>query len=103
MLEGQFYTRLMLNIIVGMMFAYAMVKMAIHNNQETPMIPHKTMRVFSFIFAGFACLSLIFCIFTTYPTSAKSCDYSNEVSVLAYVTLVSSNVLTCNLSSTASG
>ena len=64
MLEGQFYTRLMLNIIVGMMFAYAMVKMAIHNNQETPMIPHKTMRVFSFIFAGFACLSLIFCIFT---------------------------------------
>lgn len=64
MLEGQFYTRLMLNIIVGMMFAYAMVKMAIHNNQESSQRAHKTMRVFSYIFASFACLSLVFCIFT---------------------------------------
>ncbi len=43
MLEEQFYIRLILNVIVGMMFAYALYKMAKHNNKEETSVPHKTM------------------------------------------------------------
>ncbi len=45
MFEEQFYIRLILNVIVGMMFAYALYKMAKYNNQETTSVPHKVMHV----------------------------------------------------------
>lgn len=63
MLEGQFYIRLILNVIVGMMFAYALYKMAKHNNQETTPVPHKVMHVIGWFFIGLSILCLGVCIF----------------------------------------
>lgn len=62
MLEGQFYTRLILNIIVGIMFAYALVKMAQHNNQEVKPQKHIVMKIFGWIFVGLSGILLISCV-----------------------------------------
>lgn len=63
MFEGQFYIRLILNVIVGIMFAYALYKMAQHNNQETMPLSHKAMHVFGWIFIGLSVLCLCICIY----------------------------------------
>ncbi|MBD5343304.1 MAG: hypothetical protein HDR93_08690 [Bacteroides sp.] len=63
MTEGQFYIRLILNIIVGIMFAFALYKMAKHNNQETTPVPHKVMHVIGWIFIGLSVLCLCTCIY----------------------------------------
>lgn len=63
MFEGQFYIRLILNVIVGMMFAFALYKMAKHNNQEATPLLHKTMHVFGWIFIGISLLCLCMCIY----------------------------------------
>lgn len=63
MFEGQFYIRLILNVIVGIMFAYALYKMAKHNNQETMPLSHKAMHVFGWIFIGVSVLCLCICIY----------------------------------------
>lgn len=59
MLEGQFYTRLILNIIIGIMFAYVMIKMAQYNNRESETQKHPLMKVFGWIFIGLSGLTLI--------------------------------------------
>ena len=64
MLERQFYIRLILNIIVGIMFAYAMVKMAQHNNQESEPKKHIVLKIIGWICIGFSVLLLISCIIT---------------------------------------
>ena len=63
MTEEQFYIRLILNVIVGIMFAYALYKMAKHNNQETTPMPHKVMHVIGWIFIGLSVLCLCTCIY----------------------------------------
>lgn len=63
MFEGQFYIRLILNVIVGIMFAYALYKMAKHNNQETIPLSHKAMHVVGWIFIGLSVLCLCICIY----------------------------------------
>ncbi len=63
MFKEQFYIRLILNIIVGMMFAFALYKMAKHNNQETSPMPHKIMHVFGWIFIGLSIVCLCTCIY----------------------------------------
>ena len=64
MFETQFYIRLILNIIIGNMFAYALYKMAKHNNQETVKKSHTIMHIFGWIFVGLSLLSLVICIYT---------------------------------------
>lgn len=64
MFETQFYIRLILNIIIGIMFAYALYKMAKHNNQETVKKSHTIMHIFGWIFVGLSLLSLVICIYT---------------------------------------
>lgn len=64
MFETQFYIRLILNIIIGIMFAYALYKMAKHNNQETSEKSHTIMHIFGWIFVGLSLLSLVICIYT---------------------------------------
>ena len=63
MLEGQFYIRLLLNVIVGVMFAYALFKMAQHNNHETDVRPHKVLHVVGWIFICFSVICLLSCIY----------------------------------------
>lgn len=63
MFEEQFYIRLILNVIVGVMFAYALYKMAKHNNQEATTLSHKVMHVFGWIFIGLSILCLCVCIY----------------------------------------
>lgn len=63
MSEYQFYIRLILNVIVGMMFAYALYKMAKHNNQETTPAPHKAMHVIGWVLIGLSVLCLGVCIY----------------------------------------
>ena len=63
MFEGQFYIRLILNVIVGVMFAYALYRMAKHNNQETMPLSHKAMHVFGWIFVGLSVVCLFSCIY----------------------------------------
>lgn len=63
MFEEQFYIRLILNVIVGVMFAYALYKMAKHNNQEATTLSHKAMHVFGWIFIGLSILCLCICIY----------------------------------------
>lgn len=57
MTEGQFYIRLILNFIVGIMFAYALYRMAGHNNKEEIAMPHRIMHIIGWIFIG---LSIFF-------------------------------------------
>ncbi|MDE6090364.1 MAG: hypothetical protein K2G41_06650 [Duncaniella sp.] len=61
MTEGQFYIRLILNVIVGIMFAYALYKMAKHNNHEATPLPHKVMHVIGWILIGVS----IICLFVS--------------------------------------
>lgn len=63
MFKEQFYIRLILNVIVGVMFAYALYKMAKHNNQEATTLSHKVMHVFGCIFIGLSILCLCVCIY----------------------------------------
>ena len=63
MFEDQFYIRLILNVIVGVMFAYALYKMAKHNNQEATTLSHKAMHLFGWIFIGLSILCLGICIY----------------------------------------
>lgn len=63
MFEVQFYIRLILNIIVGIMFACALYKMAKHNNQESRPLPHKALHIFGWIFMGLSFLCLSGCIY----------------------------------------
>jgi len=63
MLEEQFYIRLMLNIVVGIMFAYALFKMAKHDNQEQTTQPHKILHIIGWIFVGISVICLCTCIF----------------------------------------
>ena len=63
MFEEQFYIRLILNVIVGIMFAYALYKMAKHNNQETTPLPHKSIHVFGWIFIGVSIICLCVCVY----------------------------------------
>lgn len=63
MFEGQFYIRLILNVIVGVMFAYALYIMAKHNNQETTPLSHKSMHVFGWIFIGVSIICLCVCAY----------------------------------------
>ena len=62
MLETQFYIRFVLNIIFGMMFVYALVRMAKHNNCETTPQRHTAMKVFGGIFVVLSVLCLIGCV-----------------------------------------
>lgn len=64
MYAGQFYIRLILNVIVGIMFAYALYKMSKHNNRETVAQPHKLLHIFGWICMGFSLLFL--CTFIYY-------------------------------------
>ena len=63
MFEGQFYIRLVLTVIVGIMFVYALCKMAKHNNQETMPLPHKAMHIVGWIFIGLSALCLCICVY----------------------------------------
>lgn len=63
MLEGQFYIRLILNIIVGVMFAYALFKMAQHNNHETSVRPHKVLHAVGWSFICFSVICLSACVY----------------------------------------
>lgn len=74
MLEGQFYIRLLLNIIVGVMFAYALFKMAQHNNHETGVRSHKVLHVAGWFFICFSVICLLACIY--YLTLV---DFPNEM------------------------
>lgn len=62
MLENQFYTRFVLNVIIGLMFVYAMIKMARHNNQETQPTKHTVMDTFGGLFTIFSLFSLVSCL-----------------------------------------
>lgn len=64
MLETQFYIRIVLNVIVGIMFAYALVKMAQHNNQEAEPKKHIVLKIIGWLFVGYSVLLLISCIIT---------------------------------------
>lgn len=62
MLESQFYSRLILNVIVGVMFAYALVKMAQSNNQCTVPKKHHTLKIIGWLFIELSGVILIICI-----------------------------------------
>ena len=59
MLESQFYTRLIINLIVGVMFAFALLKMAQYDNQESEPKKHLTMKIIGWLFIGLSVLMLI--------------------------------------------
>lgn len=63
MLVNQFYTRLLLNIILGMMFVYALIKAAKHN--AITLYPQKsnTRRVLGWCFVILATMVLLSCLF----------------------------------------
>lgn len=56
MLEGQFYGRLLLNLIVGILFIVAMNRMACHNSCETVPQRHVALKVLGWICMVFAAL-----------------------------------------------
>ncbi|MCM1042081.1 MAG: zinc ribbon domain-containing protein [Bacteroides sp.] len=62
MLETQFYIRFVLNILFGIMFVYALVRMAKHNNREVTPQKHVVMKVLGGIFLFLSVLCLISCI-----------------------------------------
>lgn len=64
MLINQFYTRLILNIIVGIMFVYALVKVAKHNITKIDQAPKRSAnKAFGWLFLIIATMSLLSCLF----------------------------------------
>jgi hypothetical protein len=64
MLENQFYTRLILNVIFGIMFAYALYRMAIFNNQETGPNKHIVLKIIGGMFIALSCFETIIFIYS---------------------------------------
>lgn len=96
MLKEQFYIRLILNIIIGIMFAYALVKMAGHNNHEQGQKSHKIFHVFGWIFIGLSVICLAACVFgLTLVDFPNTIVRSSSTSFYGgYPTMIQKSVLT---------
>lgn len=110
MFEDQFYSRLILNIIVGIMFVYALYNMARHNNHDVGPQNHRVMHVFGWVFSALSalsfCLCIVFLISIDFPSqlygpfisSNEIIRPSSSVFIWGYPTPIQNSVLTMALS-----
>lgn len=59
MLEHQFYIRVVLNVILGVIFAYSLYRMAIHKNREVTHRKHIVLKIIGGILALLCCLEIV--------------------------------------------
>ena len=59
MLEHQFYIRLVLNVILGVIFAYSLYRMAVHKNREVAPKKHIAIKIVGGIMALLCCLEIV--------------------------------------------
>ncbi len=83
MLQQDFFARIMWNVILGVMFASALSKMASYNNREVSPQKHGVMKAFGCVFAVLSCwLSVILVMGIreiTFPTLMQSPDFPRYV------------------------
>lgn len=59
MLEHQFYIRVVLNVILGVIFAYSLYRMAVHKNREIAPKKHIAIKIVGGIMALLCCLGIV--------------------------------------------
>lgn len=59
MLEHQFYIRVVLNVILGVIFAYSLYRMAVHKNREIAPKKHIAIKIVGGIMALLCCLEIV--------------------------------------------
>ena len=59
MLEYQFYIRVVLNVILGVIFSYSLYRMAVHKNRETAPKKHIAIKIVGGIMALLCCLEIV--------------------------------------------
>lgn len=59
MLEHQFYIRVLLNVILGVIFAYSLYRMAVHKNREIAPKKHIAIKIVGGIMALLCCLEIV--------------------------------------------
>lgn len=59
MLEHQFYIRVVLNVILGVIFAYSLYRMAVHKNREVAPKKHIAIKIVGGIMALLCCLEIV--------------------------------------------
>lgn len=59
MLEHQFYIRVVLNVILGVIFSYSLYRMAVHKNREVAPKKHIAIKIVGGIMALLCCLEIV--------------------------------------------
>lgn len=59
MLEHQFYVRVVLNVILGVIFAYSLYRMAVYKNREVAPKKHFAIKIVGGIFALLCCFEIV--------------------------------------------